>query len=184
MSTIKVSTYTARKIAVATGAVIIILIILDLLMTRQILPYGTASASIVEIVLFILTVIIGYGIGTWAIIGYTGKISKELRTKSRLINGMYLTVLVIQLSLLGILLFVIYNNSVSCHDYFSLCTTISSRISITLVYAISTIAATTIMGLISIKLFSWYRSNKRNFMLLFYGLAAVDSCYIDRRRCI
>ncbi len=77
MSTIKVSTYTARKIAVATAAVIIILIILDLLMTRQILPYGTASASIVEIVLFILTVIIGYGIGTWAIIGYTGKISKE-----------------------------------------------------------------------------------------------------------
>ena len=172
MSTIKFSTYTARKIAVATAAVIIILIILDLLMTRQILPYGTASASIVEIVLFILTVIIGYGIGTWAIIGYTGKISKELRTKSRLINGMYLTVLVIQLSLLGILLFVIYNNSVSCHDYFSLCTTISSRISITLVYAISSIAATTIMGLISIKLFSWYRSNKRNFMLLFYCLAA------------
>ena len=55
MSTIKVSTYTARKIAVATAAVIIILIILDLLMTRQILPYGTASASIVEIVsLFLL----------------------------------------------------------------------------------------------------------------------------------
>ena len=96
MSTIKFSTYTARKIAVATAAVIITLIILDLLMTRQILPYGTASASIVEIVLFILTVIIGYGIGTWAIIGYTGKISKELRTKSRLINGMYLTVLVIR----------------------------------------------------------------------------------------
>ena len=177
MSTIKFSTYTARKIAVATAAVIITLIILDLLMTRQILPYGTASASIVEIVLFVLTVIIGYGIGTWAIIGYTGKISKELRTKSRLINGMYLTVLVIQLLLLGILLFVIYNNSVSCHDYFSLCTTISSRISITSVYAISTIAATTIMGLISIKLFSWYRSNKRNFMLLFYGLAAALLLY-------
>ena len=61
-------------------------------MTRQILPYGTASASVVEFVLFVLTVVIGYGIGTWAVIGYTGKISKELRTKSRLINIMYLTV--------------------------------------------------------------------------------------------
>jgi signal transduction histidine kinase len=169
---IKSSAYTFRKTSVSIAAIIIILIILDLLMTRQILPYGTASASIVEIALFVLTVIIGYGIGTWVIIGYTGKISKELRTKARLINTMYLTVLIVQLSLLGILLFVIYNNSVNCHNYFSLCTNTSSRISITSVYAISTIAATTIMGLISIKLFSWYRSSKRNFMLLFYGLAA------------
>jgi signal transduction histidine kinase len=167
-------TYTFRQTSLATAAVIIVLIILDLLMTRQILPYGTASASVVEFVLFVLTVVIGYGIGTWAVIGYTGKISKELRTKSRLINIMYLTVLIIQLSLLGILLFVIYNNSVNCHDYFSLCTTTSSRISITSVYAISTIAATAIMGLISIKLFSWYSSSKRNFMLLFYGLAAAS----------
>src|ERR671933_2798186 len=167
-------TYTFRQISVAIAAILIVLIILDLLMTRQILPYGTASASIVEIALFVLTVIIGYGIGTWAIVGYTGKISKELRVKSRLINAMYLTVLIIQLSLLGILLFVIYNNSVSCHDYFSLCTTTSSRVSITSVYAISTIAATAIMGLISIKLFSWYSSSKRNFMLLFYGLAAAS----------
>jgi signal transduction histidine kinase len=167
-------TYTFRQISVAIAAILIVLIILDLLMTRQILPYGTPSASIVEIVLFVLTVIIGYGIGTWAIVGYTGKISKELRVKSRLINAMYFTVLIIQLSLLGILLFVIYNNSVGCHDYFSLCTNNSSRISITSVYAISSIAATAIMGLISIKLFSWYRSSKKNFMLLFYGLAAAS----------
>src|SRR5919206_1823337 len=171
---IKSSTYTFRETSIAIAAIIIILIILDLLMSREILPHGTASASIVEIVLFVLTVIIGYGIGTWAIIGYTGKISKELRTKSRLINAMYLTVLIIQLSLLGILLFVIYNNSVGCHDYFSLCTNNSSRISINSVYAISSIAATAIMGLISIKLFSWYRSSKKNFMLLFYGLAAAS----------
>src|ERR687885_1222694 len=129
MTQIKSLTYAFRETSVAIAAVIIVLIILDLLMTRQILPYGTASASIVEIALFVLTVIIGYGIGTWAIVGYTGRISKELRVKSRLINAMYFTVLIIQLSLLGILLFVIYNNSVGCHDYFSLCTNNSSRIS-------------------------------------------------------
>jgi hypothetical protein len=45
MSKVKFSTYTARKISIATASVIIILVILDLLMTRQILPYGTTSAS-------------------------------------------------------------------------------------------------------------------------------------------
>ena len=173
MSKVRFSTYTARKISISIASVIIILVILDLLMTRQILPYGTASASIVEIVLFVLTVVIGYGLGTWAIIGYTGKISKELRTRSRLINGMYLTITIIQFSLLGILLFMIYNNSISCHDYFSLCTNSYSRISVTSVYAISSIAATIIMGLMSFKFFSWYRSNTRNFMLLVYGLASI-----------
>lgn len=173
MSKVRFSTYTARKISISIASVIIILVILDLLMTRQILPYGTASASIVEIVLFVLTVVIGYGLGTWAIIGYTGKISKELRTRSRLINGMYLTITIIQFSLLGILLFMIYNNIISCHDYFSLCTNSYSRISVTSVYAISSIAATIIMGLMSFKFFSWYRSNTRNFMLLFYGLASI-----------
>jgi hypothetical protein len=147
MRKIKFSTYTFRKISTATAAITIVLIILDLLMTRQILPYGTASASIIEIVLFVLTVVIGYGIGTWAIIGYTGKISKDLRTKSRLINIMYFTVLIIQLLLLAILAFVIYNNSISCHDYFSLFTNANKRISITSVYSISTIAATAIMWL-------------------------------------
>jgi hypothetical protein len=173
MSKVKLTTSTFRKISIATATVIIVLIILDLLMTRQILPYGTPSAAIVEIVLFILTVVIGYGIGTWIIVGYTGKISKDLKIKSRFINRIYLTVTIIQLSLLGILLFMIYNNSISCHDYFSLCNNNNSRISITSVYAISTIAATTIMGLMSFKFFSWYRSNTRNFMLLFYGLASI-----------
>ena len=28
------------------------------------------------------------------------------------------------------------------------------------------------MGIIGFKFFSWYKSNKKNFMVLFYGLAA------------
>ena len=45
MRKIKFSTYTFRKISTATAAITIVLIILDLLMTRQILPYGTATRS-------------------------------------------------------------------------------------------------------------------------------------------
>src|SRR5919197_2622110 len=42
----------------------------------------------------------------------------------------------------------------------------------TSIYAISSIAAGIIMGLISFKFFTWYSLSNRNFMLLFYGLAA------------
>ena len=142
----------SRKVSIATVSVIIVLIILDLLMTRQILPYGTASASIMETVIFILTVTIGYGVGSWFLLRYTKQAIAELRAKSPFINIMYLAVTIIQFSLLGILLFVIFNNSIKCHDYFNLCN--SSRIPTTSIYAISSIAAGIIMGLISFKFFA------------------------------
>jgi signal transduction histidine kinase len=159
-----------RKLFSVTASIIIVLVILDLLTTRQILPYGTVTTSIMEIILFILTIVIGYGIGSWILLTYTKKISTDLRTKSPFVKIMDLTVTIIQFSLFGILLFVIYNNSINCHDYFNLCD--SNRIASTSVYAISSIAATIIMGLISFKFFSWYKLNNRNFIVLFYGLAA------------
>ena len=44
-----------------------------------------------------------------------------------------------------------------------------------MVFAISTIAATFVMGIISFKFFTWYRLSYRNYMLLLYGLAALTS---------
>ena len=160
----------SRKIFSAIASIIVILVILDLLTTRQVLPYGTVTTSIMEIILFVLTVVVGYGIGFWILLAYTKKVTIGLRTKSAFVRIMDLAVTIIQFSLFGILLFVIYNNSINCHDYFNLCD--SNRIASTSVYAISSIAATIIMGLISFKLFSWYKVNNRNFIVLFYGLAA------------
>ena len=160
----------SRKLFSAIASIIIVLVILDLLTTRQVLPYGTVTTSIMETILFVLTVVVGYGIGSWILLAYTKKISTGLRTKSPFVRIMDLAVTIIQFSLFGILLFVIYNNSINCHDYFNLCN--SNRIASTSVYAISSIAATIIMGLISFKLFSWYKVNNRNFIVLFYGLAA------------
>jgi hypothetical protein len=160
----------SRKLFSAIASIIVVLVILDLLTTRQVLPYGTVTTSIMEIILFILTVVVGYGIGSWILLAYTKKISTGLRTKSPFVRIMDLAVTITQFSLFGILLFVIYNNSVNCHDYFNLCN--SNRIASTSVYAISSIAATIIMGLISFKFFSWYKVNNRNFIVLFYGLAA------------
>jgi len=160
----------SRKLFGAIASIITVLVIFDLLTTRQVLPYGTVTTSIMEIILFVLTVVVGYGIGSWILLVYTKKISTGLRTKSPFIRIMDLAVTITQFSLFGILLFVIYNNSVNCHDYFNLCN--SNRIASTSIYAISSIAATIIMELMSFKFFSWYKVNNRNFIVLFYGLAA------------
>jgi hypothetical protein len=62
------------------------------LVTRQILSY----TNDMEILMFILTVIIGYGIGSRLLLGYITQVSKEIRAKSRFINIIHWTVIIIQ----------------------------------------------------------------------------------------
>jgi hypothetical protein len=158
-----------RKLAIVAAIVIIVLVIIDLLATRQILYFDNTGQTIV----FVFTVVLAYGICSWVLLGYTGQISKELRAKSRFINLTFWSVTIIQFSLFGFLLYMIYNNSVNCYEYFTFCN--SSVYVRTLVFAISTIAATFVMGIISFKFFTWYRLSYRNYMLLLYGLAALTS---------
>lgn len=89
-----------RKVSVLVGIAIIFLVIVDLLMTRQILSYNNDM----EAIMFILTIIIGYGIGSWILLGYAKRVSEEIRAKSRFINLMHWTVTIVQFSLLIILL--------------------------------------------------------------------------------
>ena len=145
-----------RKIMTVTGAIIISIVIIDLLMTRQILPYTYDM----EVIMFILTIAIGYGIGSWILLRYTTQISKTIRAKSRFINIMHWTVIVIQFSLLGILLLILFSNT--GHLFLS-----------PTVFAISSIASSIVIGLIGFKFFSWFKlSNKKNLVILFYGIAA------------
>ena len=143
----------SRKVAVITACVVIILVVVDLLMTRQILPYNNTS----ETVMFILTVVVAYGVGSWILLGYTKQAISGLRAKSHFINIMYWAVTIIQFCLLAILVFVIFNNS--------------SRFPVLSVYLISSISALIIIGIISFKFFSWYSRGKRNVMVLFFGIA-------------
>jgi len=147
---------TNTKIPIVTGVVIIFLVIIDLLMTRQLLSYNNTM----EDIMFILTVIIGYGIGSWLLLGYTTRVSKEIRAKSRFINLMHWTVAIIQFSLLGILLFILFSNTTGF---------LSPS-----VFAISSISASIIMGVIAFKFFSWYKlSNNKNLTVMLYGIAAL-----------
>jgi hypothetical protein len=123
-----------------------------------------------EILLFILTAGIGYGIGPWILLGFTKNTTKDITNKSRLIRAMHLAVTLIQYALLGILLYILYHNLTYCYGYFSLCN--GTAFLTTSLYAIASITATIIMGILSFKFFSWYRLNNRNFLVLFYGLAA------------
>jgi hypothetical protein len=144
---------TNRRVAVITAAVVIFLVVLDLLITRQIVPYNNTS----ETIIFILTVVIVYGAGSWILLGYTKQAISGLMAKSRLITRMYWGVTVIQFCLFAILLFVIFNNN--------------SRFPVLSVYLISSVSALIIIGIITFKFFSWYRLGKRNIMVLFFGLA-------------
>lgn len=143
----------SRKVAVITACVVIFLVVVDLLMTRQIVPYNNTS----ETVMFILTVVVAYGVGSWILLGYTKQAISGLRAKSHFINIMYWAVTIIQFCLLAILIFVIFNNS--------------SRIPVLSVYLISSFSALSIIGIISFKFFSWYSRGKRNVMVLFFGIA-------------
>jgi hypothetical protein len=146
-----------RKITVVTGVVMIFIVIIDLLMTRQILPY----TDDMEIIMFILTITIGYGIGSWILLRYTTQVSKKIRAKSHFINIMHWTVVVIQFSLLGILLFIFFSNK--SHHFLS-----------PTVFAVSSIASSIVIGLIAFKFFSWFKlSNIKNLVILFYGIAAL-----------
>jgi hypothetical protein len=147
---------TNRKVAFVVGAVVILIVSIDLLMSRQILSY----TKDMEVVMFTLTVVIGYGIGSWILLGYTKTVSKEIRAKSHFINSMHWTVTIIQFSLLATLLFVLFNNTTGFLS--------------PLVFTVSSITACVVLGIISFKFFSWYKLSKRkNLTVLLYGLAAV-----------
>src|SRR5207245_8363576 len=87
----------SRKVAVITACIVIFLVVVDLLMTRQIVPYNNIS----ETVLFILTVMVTYGVGSWILLGYTKQAISGLRAKSRFINVMYWAVTIILCCLLA-----------------------------------------------------------------------------------
>src|SRR5215210_6910207 len=140
-----------RKTPIAIGISIIFLVIVDLLMTRQLLPYNDTSEGL----MFILTMSIGYGIGSIILLEYAHNVSREIRGKSRFSNIMHWSVIITQFSLFAILLvMLIFGNT---GHYFS-----------------RTVFATIIMGIISFKFFSWYKaSNYKTPIVLFYAIAAL-----------
>ncbi len=149
-----------------SGIVIVFLVIIDLLMTRQILPRESAS----EDIMFILTVVICYGFGSWIFFRFIERISSKIRNHSRFFKLVHQFAIVIQFSLLVILLLIIFGNLANCYEYFSYC--MNTRPLAVSVNAIASGAAGVMLGLIAYKFLAWYRINRRNYIVLLYGLGA------------
>jgi hypothetical protein len=148
------------------GIAMVVLVIIDLLITRQILPRGREA----EDIMFILTVIICYGVGSWLFFKFTERISSRIRNRSRFFKLVHKFAIIVQFSLLGILLIIIFGNLASCYDYFSYCMT--TRPLAVSVNAIASASAGVMLGLVAYKFLAWYRINNRNYIVLLYGIGA------------
>src|SRR5262249_27186484 len=152
-----------RRLAIAAGIVLTVITIFGLLMTRQILFFNVN----VETSFYTITVVVGYGIVSWMLLKYTERITVELRSKSKFLHKIQIAVKIIQFSLFGILLIAVFNQ-IGYGAYNN-----NSRFFSITVLAISTVSSGIILTLLAYKFFSWYRlTDKRNVVVLFYGLAA------------
>jgi signal transduction histidine kinase len=141
----------------ATGISIIIIVIIDLLMTRQLLNYDSGSGNI----MFICTIMIGYALGSFILLRFAHNVSNDLRKKSRISYAMHWSVVVVQgMLLLILMIMLLFGNP----GY------VLSRF----VFAVSSVLATAIMIIITYKFFSWYKASKyKNPIVFFYALAAL-----------
>jgi signal transduction histidine kinase len=110
-----------------------------------------------------IAIAIVYVVGQYLILEFVKQKSKRIRIKSPYINKLSTIITIVQYVLTATIVFVILQIFVNSYYYTSILTW-SSSIS----YAIATI----MMGILALKLFSWYRSN-RNFILLLYGVSFI-----------
>ena len=115
-----------RNASIIISIFVTIILIIDTLASRQILPYDYTSSSY----LFVLNIIIAYGIAPWIVIAYINKIIRHITSTNSFVKRIVQFTTVVQLLLL-ILLSIIFVE----FYIFNFSTTFLSR----LTFAISTI---------------------------------------------
>jgi hypothetical protein len=149
---------TSRKASIAVSILIITLLSLILFSVRQnILTYDNTS----ETVYFILTVVIAYGIGSWLLLGYIRQANTSLEAKrGPILKSLHLAVVMTQLSMLGIMLFVIFDRG--------------SEYLMPYVNAITSVFAVIIMIAFAFRILRWYKYSDRRGLILLYFLTALS----------
>jgi hypothetical protein len=140
------------KVFYAVALATVVIIIIDYFFTVDI--DVSEFDSVWRKILFVLTVVIGYGLGTWFLLGYVQQRSTEIR--SRVVGIMHQAVIIIQFFLLAITLALIYERN---------------EILLILLFIVSSISASIVLGLLAFRFFSWYRIGK-NLITLAFGLAS------------
>jgi hypothetical protein len=157
---------TSRKASIVISAVIIALLSLILFSVRQnILTYDNT----LETAYFILTVVIAYGIGSWFLLGYVKQTSRTGTAtttatgptiqRGPLISLLHLAVVIVQFTMLGIMLYVIFDRT--------------SEYLMPYVNAITSGFATIILGAFSYKFAKWYKLSNKRLVVLLYFLTVV-----------
>ena len=159
---------TSRKASIVISAVIIALLSLILFSVRQnILTYDNTS----ETVYFILTVVIAYGIGSWFLLGYVKQASRAATStttnatgptihRGPLISLLHLAVVIVQFTMLGIMLYVIFDRT--------------SEYLMPYVNAITSGFATIILGAFAYKFAKWYKLSNKKLVVLLYFLTVLS----------
>lgn len=148
-----------KRLLIIISICITIILVIDTLTTRQILPYNNTSG----LLLSVSNLVIGYGIGPWIIFSYASRVSEDITSTHSFVKRIIWFAVISQLLLLVLFTivfveFYIFDNS--------------TRFLSSLTFAISTISASFIMGYIAWKFFLWFKLSNRNITILIYGLAA------------
>jgi hypothetical protein len=145
---------------------VIVSIIIALLTVDVSLNSATAVTSIAVgwgIPTFI-TIVIAYGIGQYFILELVKRKSKDIRVKSVYLKSLSTAVTITQYVLTVILGLLVLQILLTSHYYTAILNWSSA-----ITYAL----AASVMGILTLKFFLWYNTNRRNFVVLLYGISTM-----------
>jgi len=120
------------------------------------------------VVLFTVLLAVIFGTGQYLLLGFVKQVSKDLRKKKIDIAVTYRIVVVVQYIVSAILILVVLQ--IIFGSYYSARLIIAATL-------VSYIPATIIMGILSYRFYSWYKSNKNTISLLFLIGSAMVCIY-------
>jgi hypothetical protein len=111
--------------------------------------------------LFILVVAVSYASALYLLSRFVSPIHRQIKTHSSLFNWIDKTLLISQYASAGIIAFIILQLILISHYYVGL---------LIAIIAISFTLAAIILGLLSYRFLSWYKSSNKNITVLLYGI--------------
>ncbi len=113
------------------------------------------------ILLFIIVVAVSYVSALYLVSRFVSPLHRQIKTHYSRFNWIYKTLLVAQYALGGIIAFMILQLILTSHYYVALLITI---------LAISFTLSAVIMGILSYRFLSWYKSASKDVTVMLYGL--------------
>ncbi|MGB8023581.1 MAG: hypothetical protein WCF06_04600, partial [Nitrososphaeraceae archaeon] len=151
-----------RNVSIVMSILIFTLIVDNLLYA---LLFGGAQAKVLTssfgISLFIIVVVVSYASALYLLSRFVSPIHRLFKTHSSRFNWIYKTLLIAQYASGGIIALVILQLILTSHYYVGL---------LIATISISFTLAAIILGLLSYRFLSWYKSSNKNITVLLYGL--------------